>query len=459
MKVVLFFTSLLSLQSAFGSSQNIESVTSKVSVNNHSVEKSSLKPLSLKDAVAMALADNQSLKTAREKINQYSEIVNLTRSLLYPNLNFSLSGGQAQAALNSTGASSFYGTVYDKYNSTISLQQPLFTFGAFDAIASTDYDKQLRKTDLAIAERTITVQVINSFYNIILNEHLLNNLNKSKETLQKSLETTIHRERIGRAQLLDVLQVKTQIASLQPQIESARNSYETAAAQLASYLGASGKQTEITIQGKLPNLYLKDLEKHMDFKNYYLPEMTANQIQIDQVEKNKNVNAGKYLPSVKLTGNYMYDSNTSADLFSSNSNSWNAAVVLTIPLFEGFASRFDSANYASQVLQFMSTRKDLENTLSLNQIVSRKALETVEISLVSAEETNKLAQESLTEATRQYKLATIDFLQYLTIQTAALTASSSLDQIRYNGITASANYFVASGQPLSTLIDLLTKGD
>ncbi len=439
-------------------------ITNASEIKKNSVE--STKPtsvnsqvLTIKSAVTAALADNPSLKTARERIKQYASLVSLTRSSLFPNIGFTVSAGSAQAALNSGNPPLFNGTTYNTYNSTISLTQPLYYFGALDAVDQSDYERKLKVTDLEVSERTITVHVINSFYNIILNERLLINLSKSKDVLKRSLETTMYREKIGRAQLLDVLQVKTQIASIQPQIESARNSYETAAAQLASYMGVSGKQTEIAIKGHLKTLLMKDLENHLDYKNYYLPELEANRLQLSQIADAKNVDAGKYLPNLKLTGNYLFNSYTASDLYSSNNNGWNAAVVLTIPIFEGLASRYDSANFASQELQLYSTRKDLENTLNLTQITSRKSLETAEISLVSAVEADKLAQESLAEATRQYKLATIDFLQYLTIQNTALTAASTLDQIRYNGISACANYFVASGQPLSVLIDVLSEGE
>jgi outer membrane protein TolC len=412
----------------------------------------------IKTAVQESIANNPSLKTAREAINQYKALTDLTRSALYPNLSYSATGGSAQAALN-TPSPLFNGTVYNTYNSTLTLTQPLYYFGALSAVDQADYQRRIQVTAVETAERTMTINVVNSFYNIILNERLLMNLKKSKEVLQKALEVTNYRERIGRAQLLDVLQAKTQIASIQPQIESARNSYEAAAAQLATYMGISGKQTDIAIRGHLKTLLLGDVEKHIDYKNYYLPELESNHLQIQQVGDAKAVDEGKYLPNLKFTGNYMFNSYTSSDIFGSDASSWNAALVLTIPLFEGLASRYDAANYASQELQLYSARRDLENTLNLNQITSRKSLETAETSMISAVEADRLAQASLVEATRQYKLATIDFLQYLTIQSAAFTAASSLDQIKYTGITSYANYFAASGQPLSILINILSEGE
>jgi outer membrane protein len=412
----------------------------------------------VKMAVEQAIANNPNLKTTREVINQDKALTNLTRSALFPNLSLTASGGPAQSALN-TQSPLFNGTTYNTYNTTLTLIQPLYYYGAISAVDQADYQRRIQVTTVETAERTLAINVVASFYNIILNERLLINLKQSKNVLQKALEVTNYRERIGRAQLLDVLQAKTQIAAVQPQIESARNAYETAAAQLATYMGISGKQTDIAIRGHLKTLLLGEVEKRIDYKNYYLPEIEANHLQIQQLDDAKMVDEGKYLPTLKFQGNYMFNSYTSSDMFGNDASSWNAAVVLNIPLFEGLASRYDAASYASQELQLYSARRDLENTLNLNQITSRKSLETAETSMISAVEADRLAQASLVEATRQYKLATIDFLQYLTIQSAAFTAASSLDQIKYTSLTSYANYFAASGQPLSILINILTEGE
>ncbi len=456
---MLFYTLLMTSLMANAADLKTVSNTSQSTEANLKPGAPVTKVMSIKDVVTTALANNPSLKTQREKVNQYAYLTSLTRSALFPNLSLSGSAGSAQAALSSGNPPLFNGTMYNQYGTTLTLTQPLFAFGAMDAVDRSDYDRKVQVTAVEIAERTLTTNVVSSFYNIILNERLLNYLIESKKVLEKSLETTVYREKIGRAQLLDVLQVKTQIASIQPQIDTARNTYETAAAQLASFMGVSGKQSEIAIRGTLKTLFLKDLEKHVDYKNYYLPELEANRLQIAQIQDAKNADQGQYLPILKATGNYVFASYTASDLYSQNNNSWNAQLVLTIPIFEGLASKYDASNYASQELQLYSSRRDLENTLNLNQITSRKSMETAETSLASATEADRLAKQSLAEATRQYRLATIDFLNYLTIQNTAFTAASTLDQIRYNSITACANYFVASGQPLSILIDLLSQGE
>ncbi len=418
--------------------------------------------ITIKTAVTKALKENRGLKSTKEKINQYESLVDLTRSALFPHLNLTAKMGSSQSTPGTTNPL-FNGEAYSIYGSGLMLTQPLFYYGALDNISRAENDRQIQKIDLEMAERTLTVNIIAAFYKIILNETLLNNLKKNRQVLQRSLQITQHREKIGRSQRLDVLQVRTQIASLDSQIEATGNAYETAMAQLMVAMGITNgvdnSLPSMVVKGRLKSLHIKEVDGLLAQEKSYFHEMEINRLQLEQVTYGKNVVAGKYLPTLDLTSSYNLNSSTSSGWPSQNNNSWNALLTLTIPLFQGFASQYDRANYLSQENQLEWARKDLEQSLKLNKTMSRQSLKTAEASLVSAVEADRLAQESLTEATRLYQLATIDFLQYLTIQMTALTASSSLDQIRYTGIISCADYFVASGYSLNLLVDMLSEGD
>ena len=65
----------------------------------------------------------------------------------------------------------------------------------------------------------------------------------------------------------------------------------------------------------------------------------------------------------------------------------------------------------------------------------------------------------MVEARRSYNLGSIDFLQYMQVQQAEFEAISSLNQLKFGAIVAYANYFVASGQPLATLVNALQAED
>src|SRR6185312_6865952 len=150
------------------------------------------------------------------------------------------------------------------------------------------------------------------------------------------LKTTQHRYATGRSQLLDVLQVKTQIALLVSQVSDAKNQVEIAAANLANLLGEPHAKA-YSIGNHLEAPDLKVIDNDVDLKKFRLPEIEQNKLQILQIEDQKDITWGKNLPTLNLIGDYNYQSYKKSDLFDNLSNSWDVGVVLTIPIFSGFS--------------------------------------------------------------------------------------------------------------------------
>lgn len=410
--------------------------------------------LDLKQVLKIAKDNNPAIQLAKEKINQIESQKSLTKSSLYPTLGWTLGSSYQKDAVY-TGTPKFSGDPYNQYSSDLKLQQTLYAYGVLSAIKQVDYDKKIQDLNIEIQERNLTQNILDSFYRFILNQHLLENLLSTQDIIQKSLATANDRYRTGRGQLLDVLQVKTQLALINPQIEQAKNQLENAANQLAYYMGDK-ERSNLKLKGKLKTLLLKNIQKDIDFNMFHLPEHDINQMQIESLDYSKDVTYGKNFPTVKLIGDYLYNNYKKAELFSDSSHAWSVQLQLTIPLFSGFSSISEKHILNSQEAQLYRAKQDLENSLSLNQVSSLKNLQTAETSLVSAMQAASLAEQSQKEAHRNYKLATIDFLQFLSVEQAALQAKTSLDQLKFQSIIAYSHYFAASGQPLSTLVDLLT---
>lgn len=409
--------------------------------------------LDLKEVIKIANERNPKVLAAKEKINQFDSQKGLTKSFIYPNLSWNL-GGTYQKDAVYTGNPKFGGDPYNVYTSDLKLNQTLYSKGLISAVFQADYDKKIQEVNLEITKRDLTSNVIEAFYRFILNQNLLQYLSKNQDLLQKSLSTSTSRYQKGRGQLLDILQVKTQLALIAPQIEQARSQLVIAGQQLISFMGED-VHPDLKLKGSLKTLLLKDVQKYIDLKNFNLPEYQLNQLQLTQLDYSRDVVLGKHFPNIKLVGDYLYNNYKKADLFSDYSHAWAIQVQLNIPLFSGFSSSQERSILSSQEVQLKIARNDLENSLSLKQVTSMRNLETSEISLVSSESAVKLADEAQAEAGRLYRLSQIDFLQYLTVQQAALQANSSLDQLKYQSIVAYSNYFVASGQPLDVLVNIL----
>ena len=411
--------------------------------------------LDLREVIQIARENNPKILALREKLNQYDSQQGLAKSNLYPSLSLNLGGSYQKDAVY-TGSPKFGGDPYNIYTSDLKLNQTLYSKGAFSAVRQMQYDQKAQKVNLEIEERNLTQNIIEAFFRFILNQQSLENLLKSQDIIQKALATSNKRYQMGRGQLLDILQVKTQLALIQPQVEQAKGQLVIAGQQLIDYMGQK-EHRDFKLKGRLKSLILKEVQKNIDHQNFRLPEYELNQLLLTQLDYERDVILGKNYPTIKLIGDYFYNNYKKSDLFSDYSNSWAVQVQLSIPLFSGFSSFQERSIISSRDAQLRINRNELENSLTSKQVTSLRNLETSEASLVFSESAVKLADEAQNEGARLYKLSQIDFLQFLTVQQAALQSKSSLDQLKFQSILAYSNYFVATGQSLSLLVDLLTK--
>jgi outer membrane protein TolC len=158
---------------------------------------------------------------------------------------------------------------------------------------------------------------------------------------------------------------------------------------------------------------------------------------------------------LNLGADYTYSAFKRSDLFDKNANGWDVFLTLNIPLFSGFSSIYQQQALNAQKYALEYSRQEIVNNTNLNQVSSRKQLETAEQSILEGREALRLAVASSDEARRLFRFATIDFLQLLTIEQAYVQAESSFNTYKYNYVVALANYFVNSGQDLNRLIDIL----
>lgn len=411
--------------------------------------------LDLKGAVEYALAHSPSIKESREKMDQARFQKYSLTSSLFPKIDLSASQTYRKDSVANRSSVPFGGEPYNAYSLSLKGTQPLFVYGIFSGLSQSEYAREITEVELEIKERDLVRAVISAYYRTLMNDRLLKIYEEQEKVVSEILGTAQRRLSLG-GKKIDVLQVRTQLALLKPKIANAKNELESSAAELANLLGM-GENLELTLKGEIPSLTLEQMGKYLDLKVFNLPDLKRVRLQREQLEEEKSVNLGKHLPSLKLIGDYSYNNYTKSDLFLDASNSWSAQLLLEVPLFSGLSSYFDRRALSSKGAQLELNEVEVKNRLVLEQIKARKALETAEASLSSAEEAAKLARDSLNEARREYRFGIMDFLGFLQVENTDFQAASSLLQLRYDAIRAYSNYFAASGQPLNTLVNLLNE--
>jgi outer membrane protein TolC len=411
-------------------------------------------PLTLQQAVDRAMASNADLADAREKVHEAKSLHSVGISLLFPRLSATLSGERRKDSVL-TGLAAFNGESYNQYAASLQLVQPIYTGGdLFSGLSAASREEEVRELDLKIQERNLTVEVITAYYTVLMNQEKLATLKNTRNVENESVAVAKHRERIGRSQHLDVLQIKTQVALLDSRISQAEADLKTSVDALM-LLFSDRTTTEVELKGKLR---AKDLQKYLakvKDQPYEIYEFTRIAALRDETSAKNKVALAKYWPQLSFIGQYGRVSNTRADLFNDYANAWAYGLELTIPIFSGLSSVAEGNAYASQLKQIEIQEGRLKDSVAYTETKALHDLQAAESIIGTSENALDLANQSVKEAQRNYKLSTIDYLQFLTVQQSLLESLVSYQTAELTYITATAKYLAATGHSVSDLVKVL----
>ncbi|MBU6374836.1 MAG: efflux RND transporter permease subunit, partial [Bdellovibrionales bacterium] len=410
-------------------------------------------PLSLSSAVKEAIQNQPRLQKYRERISQSEAEVLRTWSTIFPTLSAQATASTRKDAVIMNTAR-FGGDSYNYYTSSLQLTQPLFVFGLKSGIDVADKNRDIARLDLEINERDTILEVIRSFYRVLLNQRNLETLRTVEKLQKESVTTTQRRQAIGRGQVIDLLQAKTQLALLQPKLEQAESGLKISAQQLATLLGHE-RPDVISVRGSLLPPEEKKVSGLFDGRLSKILEFEEIGLRRKQLESVRRSTLGKDLPSVQFTGSLSRGAYRASDLLDSAANAYNATVTVNIPLFSGLSSVHERHSFTSQARQLALDEESLRQNLSLDQVKAQEALQVALRKIDVSTKAQELAKSSLEEAKRNYRLATIDLLQFLQVQQSYSEAENALDQARFEYLEALAQSTKAMGIDPTTLVEIL----
>jgi outer membrane protein TolC/DNA-binding MarR family transcriptional regulator len=409
--------------------------------------------LDLKSAVDVALSRNPVVRGFREKVAEAEPGPAISLSTSLPLLVLSGRATYRKDPL-STGNPLFGGEAYNLYQAGLDFKQSVFSGGSLlPGYRAAQMEQQLRAFDLMRSERDLSLQVLQAYYSVLLAQRKLQSLTRNLEVQDDLLKLTRHRQAIGRSQRLDVLQIETQRAQLLPQIEQAKNAVRTGASNLALLLGEK-EATEF----RLPDVLLPlDVAPLLSASQIHepLPELRQAQLTRDQFEEQRSVTLSKYYPSLDIVGAWHRQAYVKTDLLDQDSTSWEMGLLVTIPISAPLVSIYERRQLAAHAAILEVSQAETINARSLSEITAREALGVARSNLAAYQQAYHLAGESLAEARRTYRLATIDYLQFLTTEASFFQVEIAYEQSKYDTIDAAARYCVAAGIPLKQLFEIL----
>lgn len=417
-------------------------------------------PLTLAQAVKIALEKNPARKAAWADTRAAAAQVQAARSYLLPNVSFSETATrgndpvyvfgsrlrqqrftQADFALNALNRPLPFGNFATRLEGKWNLFNG---FASWRGVSQARFMGEAASHQLDRTEQEIAFHVIAAYNEALLSAKQLEVAQQSVKTAQSIVDRSQARFDTGMVVESDLLTAKVRLASRQQDLIRAKNSHDLAAAQLNTAMGVPVDTgfdlTQQLAERSLPNPLLQDLETEAIAKRPDLKRIAAE----EQAQK-QGVAAAKaaFSPQVNAFAGWELDNPTF--LAGGGGNNWVGGIELKLDLFNGGARRAELSRQkaleekVSAMKQLASDAVRLEVRRAYYDVdSSRQQIEVTRASVTQAQDSLRINQD-------RYETGLITITDLLSAEDAARRSQIDYWEAVSRLQTSYANLELASG--------------
>ncbi len=284
-----------------------------------------------------------------------------------------------------------------------------------------------------------------AFFGCLLAERFVQVTGEAIEVAEKHYQNIKSLYEVGMASKFDLLRSEVQLANLKPQFIKARNSLEIAKLGLKTLLGID-LDHPLELEGELEyNPVELELESSIARAVEMRPELIQIRSQKEMSRKVLRLTRFSNLPSLSISGTY----NFWADSFNFKKDNWTnfyaVNLVLTVPVFNGFATSARTAQVDASLHELLLTQKGMEDAVKLEVRQAFLKLQEARETMLSQEKNVEQAEESLRIAELNFAEGLITTLDVSSTQAALSQAKTNHAQALYDFVVAQAELDKAMG--------------
>jgi outer membrane protein len=369
--------------------------------------------LNLKRCIEIALKRQPQIGAAVGNVNVNASLVGQAKSSYYPRIDWSSSYNRVSPASNrnfitSTGATGSSGGVisfgtsgsFDEYSTGFGLNQLIYDFGKTSSqVKIQNLNLDSSRSDLRDTEDQIVLSVKQAYYGVVQAKY---NVVVAEDTVR---QTSQHLEQakgfyeVGTRAKFDVIKAEVDLSNAKLNLIRSQNALKVSIVNLNNAMGVPDA-AEYTIDENMEFArYEMTLEEALAKAYKNRPDLKSIVSRRQAAERSIELARTGYYPV--LTGSASYS--WSGEQLSSLDHGWDVGAALTLPLFNGFLTKYQ-VNEAKGNLEILKANEE-----SLRQAIFQEVHEAY-LTLRSAEEaipTAKLgveqSQENLDISNGRYK--------------------------------------------------------
>lgn len=405
------------------------------------------KTLTLEECLKLGIENNLSLEGSRNEMRKAKHLLSENRAKLWPQIS-------AVAGFNdnfnppvSVTDGSAYGNLYNvtktlQYNASagLQLQMPLYNQTVYTAVDIARTMNELNRLSYEKAREDLMMQISKMYY---LGQNTMEQLTLIQENmvrLRELRDITLAFFDNGMAMEVDVKRVNINLENQQVQYDNAK-SMLVQQLNLLKYVMDYPAEEEITLTPvdteRMQSASLTGLRSD-------LYELQLLQSQEKLAGQQKDLIRQGYLPSLTLTGSWMYSAYTDKArhwFHSGPSNHWypstGLGITLRVPIFDGFDKR---ARIRKAQIDQENARLNYENTLKQMQTQYLNATN----ELMNNQRNFKKQKDNYLLAEDVYQVTTDRYREGIASMTEVLQDEMRMSEAQNNYLSAHYNYQVAN---------------
>ena len=257
---------------------------------------------------------------------------------------------------------------YNNFTGGFNLSWPLVVPTLWKSLQLSSLDVELAVEKARSSKIDMINAIRKSFYGVMLAQDAYNVFKQSYDNAVLNHNNIKNKFGQGIVSEFDLIRADVRVKTVQPNVIQAQNALNLATLSLKALMGIDMDQP-VSISGRL-----KDYEEglfaeiiSLDTSLRYNSNLKQFDLQNEQLKKSLELYKAQYLPTIAVTGSYLYMSMSND--FKFGDYKWNpysfVSLSISIPIFEGFKKQTDIKQTKVSMEQMKWQREDVVRNLKL----------------------------------------------------------------------------------------------
>jgi outer membrane protein len=391
--------------------------------------------LTLPEIVDLALRNNPITRESWAQAQAYANAYGAARAAYFPTLDGSVTAArseQAGGASTSLGAASAAGRPRSTLEPAVSLSYTVLDFGvrSGNVASARETAYAMSFTHNATIQSTV-LTVEQAFYTYVAARAVLEAQQQSLREAQVSYDAACQRDSVGLATKADVLQARTALAQAQLALDTADAQVQTTHTKLAVAFGAPAS-TPYDVAARAEDLDVADVTQNVDSlideALRRRPELQAARASVRAAHADVRAARGALFPSVSLSASSGY---TDANVSALTGRNYGLSVGVSLPLFRGFANRYDIARAQAGVQYEAAYTEALRQSVASDVVTAYYQMQSAARQVRTTDDLFASASAAMEVACGRYEAGVGSIIDLLTAQASLASARAQRARSRW----------------------------